>query len=426
MEQQGNDKVFSVMKVHFHTDSPFVGGSENMLLLLLNSVKVRNYCQPSLSYRYSRRYEEGLQSKLETPVDIFRIRAIDPMRFVYYSSLNDVFAYRLILSVIRKLIFYPTFIFQCIKLFFLFLRIKPDILHINSGGYPAALSTRAAALAGRIAGVKNIIYVANNLAVPYDSIQRYMEYPIDFLVQKSVKLFVTGSSIALQELKRVLNRSKSIFKVINNGSSVSERFQHPVSHPSEFKNDSRVIVAVIAILEPRKGHQVLLESIYLLSSSNKIDGENFLLVIEGEGDLSEEIEQNIARMKISHLVKMVGKVENIYDFIVKSDIVILPSLYQEDFPNVILEAMALSKPVIATRVGGIPEQVVDGITGYLVAPNNPLGLAESILSLLNNHELRVQMGVNGYRRFIDNFTAERAIERYLEEYDWLLKSQDAI
>jgi glycosyltransferase involved in cell wall biosynthesis len=185
-------------------------------------------------------------------------------------------------------------------------------------------------------------------------------------------------------------------------------------------------VAVIAILEPRKGHQVLLESIYLLSSSNKIDGENFLLVIEGEGDLSEEIEQNIARMKISHLVKMVGKVENIYDFIVKSDIVILPSLYQEDFPNVILEAMALSKPVIATRVGGIPEQVVDGITGYLVAPNNPLVLAESILSLLNNHELRVQMGVNGYRRFIDNFTAERAIERYLEEYDWLLKSQDAI
>jgi glycosyltransferase involved in cell wall biosynthesis len=414
------------MKVHFHTDSPFVGGSENMLFLLLNSTKVRNYCQPSFSYRYSRLYEKGAQSKLEIPVGIFRIWSIDPMRVVYNSHISNFVVIKLALRVIRKLLFYPIFVYQCIVLAILFLNIRPNVLHVNSGGYPAALSTRAAVLAGRIAGIKNIIYVANNMAVPYGSIQRYIEYPIDFLVQKNVKLFVTGSCVALKELKNVLTRTSSTFKVINNGIDVDESFLHETSRHSEFKNTSRLIAAVVAVLEPRKGHQVLLESVQLLAASKKIYAENFLLLIEGEGSQSQKIEQEIVRMNISHLVKMVGKVENIYEFIAKSDIVILPSLYLEDFPNVILEAMAMSKPVIATRVGGIPEQVVDGITGYLVAPNNPAELAESILSLLHNNQTRVQMGVDGQRRFISNFTAERAIERYLEEYDGLLKSQDAI
>lgn len=426
MEEQGNVEPISDMKVHFHTDSPFVGGSENMLFLLLNSPVVRNHYQASFSYRFSRQYEEGVQRKLEIPTGIFRFRAIEPLRLLSKSKFNDIFLLKLAFKIIRKIIFYPTFIYQCSILYFLLLKIKPDILHVNSGGYPAALSTRAAVIGGRIAGVKNIIFVSNNMAVPYGSLQRYFEYPIDYFVQKSVRLFITGSSIALEELRKVFPKANSSFKVINNGIQVGNNLQHLEKYKIDFKKQSRMIAAVIAILEPRKGHLVLLESISLLAASKKINAENFLLLIEGEGSQSQKIEQEISRMKISHLVRMVGKVENIFEFIANSDILILPSLYQEDFPNVILEAMAMSKPVIATRVGGVPEQVVDGITGYLATPNNPADLAERIHSLIQNPQKRLQMGINGQRRFADNFTSGRAIERYLEEYDELLKSQDAI
>ena len=413
------------MKVHFHTDSPFVGGSENMLVLLLNSNKVREQIQPSFSYRHSYKYEMGIKEKLRFPSGAIPIRILEPMRLGLNSKAADIRILKGALSVIRKLVFFPAFFYQCALFSFLFLRIRPDILHVNAGGYPAALSTRAAVVAGRISGVRNIIYVSNNLAVPYDSLQRVMEYPIDYLVQKSARLFITGSSAACDELKKVLSRSNSNFKVINNGIDINESDLLKQSSINELKDDKRVVLAVIAVLELRKGHQVLLESIYHLLSLKKISSNSFILLIEGEGKLRQDIEKEIARMQLSDVVKMVGRAENIFEFIAQTDILILPSLYQEDFPNVILESMAFSKPVIATKVGGIPEQVVDGTTGFLVAPNNPSALADRILCLLESQELRHQMGGNARIRFVQNYTAELAIDRYLAEYDRLLKSQDA-
>jgi glycosyltransferase involved in cell wall biosynthesis len=99
----------------------------------------------------------------------------------------------------------------------------------------------------------------------------------------------------------------------------------------------------------------------------------------------------------------------------------LPSIQDEDFPNVILEAMALGKPVIASRLAGTPEQVVEGVTGLLVAPRNVTQLAAAICQLIDQAGMRSSMGRAALVRFNVNFTSQIALENYYNLYIKLIE-----
>jgi glycosyltransferase involved in cell wall biosynthesis len=88
--------------------------------------------------------------------------------------------------------------------------------------------------------------------------------------------------------------------------------------------------------------------------------------------------------------------------------------------------MALRIPVIATDVGGISEQIIDGETGIIVPPNQPSALASAIHELISSPEQREILGSSGRERYLQNFTAELAVSRYLDEYNRLLRPQEAI
>ena len=98
------------------------------------------------------------------------------------------------------------------------------------------------------------------------------------------------------------------------------------------------------------------------------------------------------------------------------DVLILPSVADEDFPNVVLEAMAHGKPVIASRLAGIPEQVSEGATGFLTDPRNVEQLAQAITEISNNAQLRLKMGKAASNKFQNFFTAEVSVENYLTLY----------
>jgi glycosyltransferase involved in cell wall biosynthesis len=102
-------------------------------------------------------------------------------------------------------------------------------------------------------------------------------------------------------------------------------------------------------------------------------------------------------------------------YIQNCELLVLPS-YSEGLPNVVLEAMACGKPVIATAIMGIPEAVVHGQTGLLVQPGDPLNLAEAIKSLLNVPELRQEMGKRGRERVVQKFTWERNASEMVSIY----------
>ncbi|HEY7495263.1 MAG TPA: glycosyltransferase family 4 protein, partial [Candidatus Tectomicrobia bacterium] len=102
------------------------------------------------------------------------------------------------------------------------------------------------------------------------------------------------------------------------------------------------------------------------------------------------------------------------------EVFVFPS-YLEGLGTAVLDAMALRKPVVATRAGGIPEAVQDGITGLLVPPRDPEALAEAVLHLLRHPEQGRALGEAGRKRVEQHFTAERMAAQTLHVYQWLLR-----
>lgn len=101
------------------------------------------------------------------------------------------------------------------------------------------------------------------------------------------------------------------------------------------------------------------------------------------------------------------------------DVFVITSL-QDNLPNTVLEAMACGVPVVGFDIGGVPDMVIDGETGFLAPVKDSVKLAEQIIRLLNNPSGRQAMGGASRRRIVDNFSIERQAKKYLELYQRLL------
>jgi glycosyltransferase involved in cell wall biosynthesis len=112
--------------------------------------------------------------------------------------------------------------------------------------------------------------------------------------------------------------------------------------------------------------------------------------------------------------------EDIPEIMAALDIFVSPTLYKEGLSRSILEAMASSKPVITTCLGGNPEVVVDGVTGILIPPKNSLKLADAISELTKDMNRRKDMGKAGRKRIEQLFTIEEATKKTEEIYEELL------
>jgi glycosyltransferase involved in cell wall biosynthesis len=136
--------------------------------------------------------------------------------------------------------------------------------------------------------------------------------------------------------------------------------------------------------------------------------------IAGEGSLKKTLDQTALQLGLEEDVKLLGFVSDMPGFLADVDIVVLPSLF-EGLGGSVLEAMAAGKAVIASRVGGLPEPVVDGTTGFLVKPGDVEGLANAIAKLAGDRVRIREMGQKGKERLNQDFTLER-MARENEEY----------
>jgi glycogen(starch) synthase len=149
------------------------------------------------------------------------------------------------------------------------------------------------------------------------------------------------------------------------------------------------------------------------------------LIIAGDGALRAELQQQAADLGIASAVDFLGWVppENVPALINTSTIVLVPSR-QEALGLVALEAAAMARPIVATRVGGLPEVVVHEETGLLVEPENTGALAEAVCFLLENREAAVRMGQAARARAQAVFNWKRHVDAYDELYQQLAhKSQ---
>jgi glycosyltransferase involved in cell wall biosynthesis len=141
--------------------------------------------------------------------------------------------------------------------------------------------------------------------------------------------------------------------------------------------------------------------------------------LEQGGAYQRQLEQTAEAVGVRDRVVFAGRRNDVGDVLAELDVFALPS-WTEGLPLVVLEAMARRRPVVATKVGGTPEVVVDGETGLLVPPRDPEALAAALRRLLEDAELRRRLGDAGYARVRDRFSAEAMTRRVLELYDEVL------
>ena len=172
------------------------------------------------------------------------------------------------------------------------------------------------------------------------------------------------------------------------------------------------IVGVVARLEPEKGHPTLLEAWPLVLKKCP----NAYLLIVGEGSRREELADQAAALRIGHRVVFTGRREDVPAVTAALDVAVLPS-YREAQGLTVLEAMALSRPVVASSVGGIPEMIEDGVSGLLVPPHDPVALAAAITKLLTNHALADMIARAGHDVVQRQFCLEQMVLATEEIYD---------
>lgn len=149
---------------------------------------------------------------------------------------------------------------------------------------------------------------------------------------------------------------------------------------------------------------------------------DFQLLIIGDGEERQALEQQAQALGIASAVTFTGTRADMPLLYSALDVFVLPS-YQEGFPMSVLEAMACGVPVIATRVGDVPEIVEQGATGLLVPPGDRSALQAAIAQLLTDAQKRHDLGAAGHRRLCERFTSNAMARRYRALYEEVLNRQ---
>jgi len=177
--------------------------------------------------------------------------------------------------------------------------------------------------------------------------------------------------------------------------------------------DRDCTVCCLANLRPIKGQHHLIESAELVL--RMYPRTRFLLVGNFEGDPAyySELKARVQGLGLADRIQFLGEVSSseTAGLLAAADISVLPSL-SEGLSNTLLESMAVGIPVVATAVGGNPEVVVDGETGFLVPASDPRAMADALLRLLRDPELREAMGRRGALRMVERFSTDTMVRKY--------------
>ncbi|NTV50339.1 MAG: glycosyltransferase [Geobacteraceae bacterium] len=227
-------------------------------------------------------------------------------------------------------------------------------------------------------------------------------------------------AVSAKQQQRVTNIGIPIEKVtvIRNCINVGERIESTDSFRTEMGLDKNSILVISAgRLSPEKNYSGMVDAAKIVCEENS----NVYFAVFGEGVLRTELENKIASFGLSKRFFLPGFRVGMQVLLQEIDIFVLPS-FTEGLPNVILEAFAAGKPVVATAVGGTPEVVEDGVSGFLTDPQKPEYMAECILKLVENENLRKTMGESGLESVKKNYTFEHQTDQYEKLYIRFIKN----
>ena len=278
---------------------------------------------------------------------------------------------------------------------------QPDLVHLHSRRGADVLG----GIAAKIAGVPAVLSRrVDNAEARWWAQRKYRLYARTVCISEGIAAVLRSEGVDDARIRVVRSAVQA------------EPWRHSESRAAfcaEFGvTGDAVIIGVVAQLIERKGHRVLFEALRGLPSTQKIE-----LVIFGQGALREALESEAATLPLN--VRFAGFRKDLPRWVGCLDLLVHPAL-MEGLGVSLLQASAASVPIIASRAGGMPEAVRDGLNGLLVPPGDALALRAAIAELVANPEQRRALGAAGSRLIDAEFSTEAMVEGNLAVYQDLL------
>jgi glycosyltransferase involved in cell wall biosynthesis len=342
--------------------------------------------------------------------DRYRVVAATKTNGTFASELDKLGIELLSVNMSRQLTFAP-------------IRQLRNIIHQNDISLVHSQGARAdffARLAGRTTNASHIICT---VAMPVEGFEvgpwRKRIYRLmDQLSERYVDRFVVVSDVLKHTL--TVNRSIDAQRVVRiyNGIELDQYrldFQDTGLRNQWDIPPSVPLIGAIGRLVWQKGFEYFIEAIPRILSI--VPEATFLIV--GEGPLLDNLEGLARKLGVENKVVFTGFRNDIQNVLATLDILAVPSVL-EGFPMITLEAMAMAKPIIASKIQGISEQIFDQKEGILVPPRSPSELAAAVIEIVRDKELALRIGLAARRRVEDCFTVEKMVRETEDLYLSLL------
>jgi glycosyltransferase involved in cell wall biosynthesis len=267
-------------------------------------------------------------------------------------------------------------------------------------------------LAASIAGIPVIIHTVHGFAfhnqellwrrMLFKNLERIASHFCEKMIFISQPLIDWALSEGIADPKKIVKIYSGIdldqFQPATPDDSLRIRDKWNIGH-------NEAVIGIVSKLWEGKGHEVLIAAFKEI----KKDFNSARLIIVGEGYLDKKLHEFVDKLGLTDSVLFTKFQANVSEIIACFDIAVLPSFF-EGMGRVLLEAMAMEKPVVASRVGGIPDLVKNGINGYLTTPGDVEGLANALKKLLNDKNLAASMGKEARKGVTEKFSADTMVK----------------
>jgi len=369
-------------------DALNIGGAQELLVLLADKTPKSAYqtlvcvIQPDVT----------LKSRIESKgVPVFcmnrsRPSILCPMDFIiyFYQNIRDIM--------------------------FLCRRYRVDVVHCHLSD-----AEFAGILAGWLYGARRIISTVHYPALLPErksgDIRNYLRIAATRLLYRLANAVVAVSDDVAQQLKDVFHLAPSKIKIVVNGidvEAIHRKLPDPDILPTLCVLPGQRLVTSVGRLMPPKGHSYLIAAMPPLVHQV----ENVRLLLAGDGDLKAALEQLSQNLKVQDVINFLGSRSDVVDILALSEVFVLPSV-SEGTSLALLEAMAASRPIVATDIPGNRAVLKHGHNCLLVPPGNPEKLADAISFLLNHPGIAAEYGKNAYQDVCQRFNIDETISRLI-------------
>jgi len=360
--------------------------------------------QVFFAYRYFKTYQRGVERDLSrkvwaVPLSLLSNGAFFQRIIQKTTKRLTIIIIKLPFWLIQKIGLYTPYNYLALRR--TFSRIKPDLIHIMNGGYPASFICQIAIFAAKHAGIDKIIYHINNPAKKQGC---FPDKTIDKKINEHVDYFITASREALESLEK--RRLFDVHKMVQ----VYNTIESPTITKSRSDickvynvNEDKFILCEVAFLSERKGQLHILKAISIIKELHPDIYSQLVCFLVGDGEDYQKLKHYCEINDLSNVI-FTGYQADYINYIASSDIFLLPSIGGEDMPLVILSAMKLGKPIIASNVAGIAEEIEHSISGVLLNVDEMDNLYLEIKKLFEDYDLRRHYSENARQRFDANFS----------------------